>query len=313
MTQIVFVSCVFPQFALLEQLVKRGYLVTVAESIDGIHRIGHMRSMVLIVIIADTSSALFLRTIQNTLDMSVPWLVWNRTSDSSLTLLAYASGASAVLPDNVTELILHTTITSIMKPDPQVHRFGGLQHRHYQGTYIRLEAQAVLEVKKGILVQKMVYGDGVETLLGLYGPGQVLVGHPDDECGVQLQAHTDVVVTVRDWQEVSGQIDIANRLCERIRTMEAWASIQARPYLDERILGLLGLLAEQFGVNHSLGTMVNVRLTHGLLASALGVTRSTITRALGNLRCRGRLEIVGKGNYERFCVKNSVGNHRTVY
>jgi hypothetical protein len=158
----------------------------------------------------------------------------------------------------------------------------------------------------------MTHADGVETLLGLYGPGQVLIGHPDDECALQLYTHTDVVVTIQEWQALYDSVDMMDRLCERIRMMEAWASVQARPYLDERIIGLLGLMSEQFGVKHSLGMLVDVRITHGLLASALGATRSTVTRTLGDLRQRGRLLTIGKGEQERFCVVSKVGNHRII-
>ncbi len=65
-------------------------------------------------------------------------------------------------------------------------------------------------------------------------------------------------------------------------------------------------------MNHSLGILVDVRLTHGLLASALGATRSTVTRTLGDLRQSGRLLTIGKGEQERFCVVSKVGNHRII-
>lgn len=84
--------------------------------------------------------------------------------------------------------------------------------------------------------------------------------------------------------------------------MEAWAAMQARPHLDQRIMGLLALLAEQFGEAHASGHLVNVRITHAQLAAAVGATRTTITRTLGNLRTRGELVQVGKGEAERFCL-----------
>jgi len=115
-------------------------------------------------------------------------------------------------------------------------------------------------------------------------------------------AHTDVIATARVWHAIAGDPTLSERLRMRIQLMEAWAAMQARPHLDERLLGLLGLLAEQFGVAQGEGLLVDIRLTHAQLASAVGATRSTVTRILGDLRMRGKLTTIGDGERERFCV-----------
>jgi CRP-like cAMP-binding protein len=239
----------------------------------------------------------------------IPWVAWNRTDDQTLTLLAYAAGASAVLPRELTAPVLKQTITTALGPSlvRQRRPLGTGQQRYRRGALIPLEPNTLLEITRGVVAQTMLHGDGSEVLLGLYGPGQVLIGHPDDDCAIQLSAQSDVVATICGWPDVSSDPTFAERLRMRIQLMEAWAAIQARPHLDERLLGLLGLLAEQFGVAHPEGTLVDIRLTHAQLASAVGATRSTITRILGDLRTRGLLSTVGDGERERFCMRQWAG------
>jgi CRP-like cAMP-binding protein len=85
--------------------------------------------------------------------------------------------------------------------------------------------------------------------------------------------------------------------------MEAWASMQARPGLRQRLLGLLSLLAATFGRSHAEGMMIDVRLTHAELASAIGATRSTITRLLSELRRERLVVSEGRGRAERFVIR----------
>jgi hypothetical protein len=64
------------------------------------------------------------------------------------------------------------------------------------------------------------------------------------------------------------------------------------------------LLAEQFGRPHPQGSLVNVRLTHAQLATAVGATRGTVTRTLNDLRAREALSVVATPEGERFCLRD---------
>ena len=160
----------------------------------------------------------------------------------------------------------------------------------------------MLDVQRGIIAQTMVHQDGAEVLLGLFGPQNMVVPHPEDTCYIQLVAHTDVIVRIRPWQVMNTEPDFVDRLRCRLQQMEAWAAMQARPHLDQRVLGILSLLAEQFGEPDENGELVNVRITHMQLASAVGTTRATVTRTLGDLKTQGRLLIVTTTDGERFCL-----------
>lgn len=233
------------------------------------------------------------------------WLAWNRNDDPALVIAAYQAGATAVLPGaSPPELILQrleaqpgAALADV--PDAATR---SRKHSYQRGEQIAPESNTVLEVSAGVVAISMVHADGAEVLLGLCGPGQTLVGHPHDACSLQLRAHTDVEISFNSWEGACALPDFPLRLRLRMQQMEAWAAMQARPHLDQRIMGLLALLAEQFGEVHASGHLVNVRITHAQLAAAVGATRTTVTRTLGDLRTRGELVQVGKGEAERFCL-----------
>lgn len=95
--------------------------------------------------------------------------------------------------------------------------------------------------------------------------------------------------------------------------MEAWASMQARPNFEQRILGLLELLAEQFGQSHAEGTLIDVRITHGQLATAIGATRSTVTHKLADLREREIVTLVQTRRGERYCLRSPHNREQAVH
>jgi CRP-like cAMP-binding protein len=170
------------------------------------------------------------------------------------------------------------------------------------GERITLGPESVLEVVSGVVALTVLHEDGAEVLLGLLGPGQVLVGHPKEASCLQLYAIGDTAVWVQPWSKAVLQPGFADRLRDRLRSLEAWAAMQARPSLERRLLGILWLLAGQFGRPTGQGVRIEVGITHHQLASAVGATRSTVTRLLGRLRRRGLLIAVRHGRGERYCL-----------
>ncbi len=235
------------------------------------------------------------------------WLAWLRVDDPALTLSAYQHGARAVFPPDMPASLLAQALLGLeARNEPANAEKQGRQRQFKPGEPVFLEPESVLTVHEGILATMMVHGDGTEVLLGLTGAGQILVAHPDDECFIQVLAHTPVVVSIHPWEQAASQPGFAEKLRARLQRMEAWAAMQARPYLDQRVLGILSLLAEQFGVPHPQGTLINLRLTHAQLAAAIGATRTTITRVLGELRAAGKLSSEGSGRGERFVLPKAI-------
>ncbi len=171
-----------------------------------------------------------------------------------------------------------------------------------RGNLICLPDDAVLEILEGVVALTAVHADGAEVLLGLFGPGQLLPGYPADGCAIALMAHTNAEVRVHPWSEAVRRPELAERLRFRLRQMESWAFMQAHPHLEQRLLGILGLLAEPFGRRHPRGLLIDVRLTHAQLASAVRGTRATVTRLISQLRHRGVLAVVRCAKGGRFCL-----------
>lgn len=239
----------------------------------------------------------------------VPWLAWNPADDASRALSAYRNGAVAVLPGPVSPEVLLAAVERVLTygpsraPVPHPRRGAPATARPCRrGAAIVLRRSEVLEVVTGVVAVSVIHDDGNEVLLGLSAPGDVVLGHGDDDCGIHLTAHTSASIVIRSWREASDDPDFADRLASRVRRLEAWCSMQAKPHLDQRLLGILRLLAEQFGVVRSNGVLVDVRIGHAQLAAAVGAHRSTVTRVLGNLRTGGQIETIGDGAGERFVL-----------
>lgn len=224
-----------------------------------------------------------------------PWLVLcGAAAGPELMTAAYRLGALAVLPPGAPPALVQTTLERAqgsLRPAAErgpAERRGG-QRRYRAGEPIPLAENELLQVVDGVVAQFALHEDGVESLLGLWGKDQLLSGHPEDACCLSLRAHTGVTVEVGRWSELSRRREVVERLWQRLLRLEAWSSMQSRQNIELRLLGILALLAEQFGRPHENGTLLDVKVTHAQLAAAIGATRATITRVLGVLRRRGDL------------------------
>ena len=171
-----------------------------------------------------------------------------------------------------------------------------------RGELIVIAPDAVLEIEQGVVIKTVIHLDGAEVLLGFHGAGQIITPHPEDSCHIQLSAHTEVHAQIVSWRAAGQMAELPNRLRAQIWQQEAWAAMQARPAYEERLLGILSLLAEQFGHPHQDGALIDLRITHQQLASAIGATRTTVTRLLSDLRRRQLITTQGSGNQERICL-----------
>lgn len=175
-----------------------------------------------------------------------------------------------------------------------------------RGQVARAQGDFVLEIHEGIAALTAAHHDGTEVLLGLVGPGEFLIQHPIDLCHVSAIALTDLRVIAKPWDELAVSPGFASQLRAQLLRMEGWTAMQAHPYVDRRILGILTLLGERFGRPHPLGLLVDVRLTHAQLASAVGATRATVTRLLTSLERSGEILVVGRGADRRYCLPSTV-------
>lgn len=234
------------------------------------------------------------------------WYAIDATPDNRLTLPAFQHGAAAVFPaslpvDNLVAAL--TNILSIKRTNQPVNR------QFSSGSIILLESDQVMKVEQGIVASFVIHKDGKQTLVGMWSSGDLILAHPSDDCHLEMKACSTVQAKIYAWPQIINQTSVLESLRRRLYLTEAWASVQARPYLEDRLSGILHLLAEQFGQPHPDGTLITLRLTHHLLASAIGANRTTVTRILSNFKRTGRLKTTGLGKQERFILTEPVPLH----
>lgn len=257
----------------------------------------------LLVSISDNETHLF----EEVKGSGVTWAAWCH-GQPDLLARAYTAGALAAFPhetgiDTLSGFIIRQLGQSGQEGSPENRRWSGTVQRNIRkGDLILLDDDFVLDIEAGIIAKKMIHRDGCEVLLGLYGKNSLILPHPSDDCYIQLVAHSDCVVRVQPLESRQRQEDFTDQLRINLQRTEAWAAMQARPHLDLRVLGILSLLADEFGETTSEGRLLNVRLTHAQLASATGSTRATITRTISDLKKLGKLSSLSTAEGERYCL-----------
>lgn len=272
-----------------------------------------IRRLVADLVIAEIDGEAAARRLEGAIaEDDAPWVACVEGVDPATWNACLEAGAIAVLPRDAPAALRRAIDTLLRTPSrrpagqPDAGTPARLAKIYRAGDTIRLAEESVLEVVAGIVAVTVLHPDGEEVLLALLGAGETLPGHPTDACCIQLRAHTAARVTVRPWRELAGQVSLAESLRRRLRQMEAWAAVQARPLLADRLLGLFSLLAGSMGIRAATGVLLDVRLTHAQLASAIGATRSTVTRQLGRLRRAGLVRTTGRGAQERFLLGAAV-------
>lgn len=238
------------------------------------------------------------------------WIAYLAASaNDSLADEAYAAGALAVLPARSKVDVVCATVGRLAHRLDAVHEAGRpviapkpVLRRHRAESSVRLPDDRVLLVRRGVVAQHTWHEDGTEGLLGLWGPRQAILGHPDDGCCLTLRAHTDLEVEIVDWSMVVERPDIVEMIRQRTLRLESWASMQSRPNVEQRLLGILQWLGEQFGRRVPGGTLIEIRVTHAQLAAAIGATRATVTRILGDLRRRQTVSTRSTAKGERLVL-----------
>lgn len=146
----------------------------------------------------------------------------------------------------------------------------------------------VVTVKQGLIRCMHLCEDGTLVLLGIYGPGDVLLGHDPDHCQVTMIAHTDATAVIQDWHEACQDKDFHERLLQRLCYMESWSTALAKSSVEERLTSVLDLLKAKFAKGSYQDLMQTLRLTHEHLAQALGSARPSISRSFQRLRSQVR-------------------------
>jgi CRP/FNR family cyclic AMP-dependent transcriptional regulator len=149
----------------------------------------------------------------------------------------------------------------------------------------------------GVLMHRLVLAD--HPALRLLGPGDILSrqGEPGGAVAqstyrtpgeLRLALLDDrVLATAQHFPRLFAGLHV--RMGEQHQRLAAQLVICQLPRVEERILGMLWLLAETWGHVTPSGTTLPVALTHDALGECIGARRPTVSLALKELADRGAL------------------------
>ena len=172
-------------------------------------------------------------------------------------------------------------------------------HFYDKGELIPLKENGCWQIYRGILQISQLTDNGEEILVGWAQVGsfiglQLTASQRDI---YQAKALSDVYLrwyaskTIADDPQLSELV--LSQTLKRLRQAESLLAIAGYKRVDERLQALLKLLAQEMGQPIDGGMRLSVRLTHQMLANAIGTTRVTITRLLGELQSQGQVSFDG--------------------
>jgi CRP-like cAMP-binding protein len=159
-----------------------------------------------------------------------------------------------------------------------------------KGETIPLYDNDIWLVYRGVVQLTTLYPNGEEAILGLISP-LMPFGNPL----TILQTYQAVAMLETDvmrvpWSEVQKSPELMECLLgqtvRRLQQSEALSAIASHRRVEDRLLDFLQLLKRELSTQTPQGHRLNIRLTHQHFANAIGTTRVTITRLLGQLRDR---------------------------
>ena len=172
-----------------------------------------------------------------------------------------------------------------------------IRDRHFydKAELIPLAQEGIWQVYRGVVQLSQFASSGDEILLGWVYPenffGLWLTANQLEN--YQARALSDVYLRWYPLTEIESSPTLSqlvlSQVIYRMRQAEALLAIAGLRRVDERLQELLKLLAQEMGQSTSGGVRLNVRLTHQMLANAIGTTRVTITRLLGDFQAQGQV------------------------
>ena len=168
-------------------------------------------------------------------------------------------------------------------------------------------ADRVYLIRRGAVRLSRVYESGEEITVALlrenslFGVLSLLTGHRSDRfyhsvAFTRVEMITAPAGSVRQAIEADSGVGLLllQGLSSRILQTETMIETLTHRDMSSRLVSFLLVLCRDFGVPSDRGITIDLRLSHQAIAEAIGSTRVTITRLLGDLRNSGLVEIDSK-------------------
>ena len=169
-------------------------------------------------------------------------------------------------------------------------------HYYDKGEIIPLAPQGIWQVYRGIAQLSQLGNEGEEILLGWSVPSTFFGLWLTQVENYQAKALTETYLKWYNIEELEKSPTISylalNHVARRLRQSEALVAIAGLKGVEDRLIRLLELLKTEIGQPcEGGGTRLAIRLTHQNLANAIGTTRVTITRLMGQFQNQGLVKI----------------------
>ncbi len=168
-------------------------------------------------------------------------------------------------------------------------------------------AERVYLIRRGAVRLSRVYETGEEITVALlrenslFGVLSLLTGHRSDRfyhsvafTRVELVSAPATSVRNAIEQDASVGLLLLQGLSSRILQTETMIETLTHRDMSSRLASFLLVLCRDFGVPCENGVTIDLKLSHQSIAEAIGSTRVTITRLLGDLKNSSLLEIERK-------------------
>lgn len=190
-------------------------------------------------------------------------------------------------------MLLTYHATQTISPDKSSE--GRRLHFYDKGEEIPIVAQGVWQVYRGITQLSQLSSNGEEVLLGWAQPSTFFGLWLTNVDVYQAKALSDVYLKWYSLSEIESSphlsYTVLTQVVRRMRQTEALLAIAGVRRVEDRLVELLQLLKQEMGEPFAEGTRLAVRLTHQNLANAIGTTRVTITRLLGEFQRQGLVSL----------------------
>ena len=165
-------------------------------------------------------------------------------------------------------------------------------------------AERVYLIRRGAVKLSRVYESGEEITVAmlrensLFGVLSLLTGHRSDRfyhavAFTKVEIVTAPAASVRQAieEDTSVGLLLLQGLSSRVLQTETMIETLTHRDMSSRLVSFLLVLCRDFGVPGEKGITIDLRLSHQSIAEAIGSTRVTITRLLGDLKNSGLVEI----------------------
>ncbi|ACB51166.1 transcriptional regulatory protein [Crocosphaera subtropica ATCC 51142] len=174
---------------------------------------------------------------------------------------------------------------------------GGRLHFYERGENIPLVTEGVWQVYRGVAQLSQLSPQGEEILLGWAQPGTFFGSWLTCVDSYQVKGLSDLYLKWYPIADLSNSPELSQmaftQLARRMRQTEALLAISGLKRVEDRLQQLLCLLKQELGETTDEGIRIRVRLTHQNLAGAIGTTRVTVTRLIGEFQRQGWLSFDG--------------------